>query len=59
MMFYIERKRKEFILGMRNRGIHDPRIWASEGGNSILNLNLENFGVTNTREELQLVLLYK
>ena len=59
MIFYIERKWKEFILGIRNQGIHDQNIWASEGGNSILNLNLENFGVTNTREELQLVLLYK
>lgn len=58
-MFYIERKWKEFILGIRNWGIHDPRIWASEGGNSILNLNLENFEVTNTREELRLVFLYK
>ena len=59
MMFYIERKWKEEINKLRTRGIHDPKQWALRRGNEVLNLNLSNFGIEDTREELQLVLLFQ
>ena len=59
MMFYVEEKWKEEIKRLRARGIHDPKQWASRGGNEVLNLNLSNFGVEDTRAELRLVLLFE
>ena len=59
MMYYVENKWKQNINRLKNLGIQDPRIWANEGGNDILNLNLTNFGVAETREELRLVSLFR
>ena len=59
LMFYIERQWKETIQRLKNRACNDPREWAERGGNDILNLNLSNFGIQNTREELRLILLFK
>ena len=59
MMYYVENKWKQNINRLKNQGIQDPRIWANEGGNDILNLNLTNFGVAETREELRLVTLFR
>ena len=58
-MFYIERQWKERVNRMKWNGINDPRAWANNGGNNIMNLNLTNFGIQNTRSELRLVLLFK
>ena len=58
MMFYVEQKWKECIHALRMQGIHDPRVWANNGGNDVLNLDLSNFGIMNTRDELRLVLLF-
>jgi hypothetical protein len=44
---------------IRMQGIHNLRSWAQRGGNDVLDLNLSNFGVDDTRSELQLVLLCK
>jgi predicted GIY-YIG superfamily endonuclease len=59
LMFYLERKWKENVSELRNNGIHDPRIWATQGGNGILNLDLSNFGIMDNRSELRLILLFK
>ena len=58
-MFYIERQWKEIVVRMKTQGIHDPRLWACMGGNEVLNLNLRNFGIEDTRTELRLVLLFR
>ena len=59
LMFYIERQWKERVNRMKRNGINDPRVWAHNGGNEMLNLNLNNFGIQNARSELCLVLLFK
>ena len=59
LMYYLESKWKESVVRIRNRGIRDARIWAAEGGNDLLNLNLSNFGIDDTRNELRLVCLFK
>ena len=59
MMLYVEQKWKHFVNEIRSQGLNDPRIWASSGGNKILNLNLSNFGINDTRSELRLVLMYQ
>ena len=59
MMFYIEQQWKESIRRLRMQGIHEPKILAQQGGNDVLNLDLSNYGIENTRDELRLVLLYK
>ena len=58
-MFYLERKWKENVSQSRNNGMHDPRMWATQGGNDILDLDLSNFGIIDTRSELHLILLFK
>ena len=52
IMFYIEQKWKEEINRLRTRGMYDPKQWALRGGNELLNLNLSNFGIEDTSEEL-------
>ena len=59
MMFYIEKQWKEMIQRLIRQGINNPTLWAERGGNDVLNLRLDNFGVRNTRSELRLVLLFK
>jgi predicted GIY-YIG superfamily endonuclease len=59
MMFYVEQQLKESITQLRGQGINDPRVWANIGGNAVLNLDLSNFGLRDTRDELRLVLLFK
>ena len=59
MMLYVEQKWKHFVNEIRSQGLNDPRIWASSGSNKILNLNLSNFGINDTRSELRLVLMYQ
>lgn len=44
---------------MKQNGVNDPRIWVERGGNEMLNLNLTNFGISNTRSELRLVMLFQ
>ena len=58
-MYYIEGKWKEYVKRMICCGINDPRVWAATGGSEILNLNLSNFGINDTRLELRLVPLFK
>ena len=58
-MFYIERKWKEIVINMKDNGVIEPRIWAERGGNEILDLNLQNFGINDTRGELRLIMLFK
>ena len=59
MMFYIEDQWKRNINRLLQHGINDPKSWARRGGEDVLNLDLSNFGVEDTRSELRLVLLYK
>ena len=59
LMFYIEQQWKLSVNRMKNNGINDPRVWAEMGGNDILNLNLTNFGIQDTRSELRVILLFK
>ena len=59
MMYYIEKKWKECINIMIQSGVNDPRKWATDGGNEILNLNLSNFGIEDTRSEMRLVSLFR
>ena len=59
MMYYIERQWKEIINGYIRQGINDPKFWAERGGNNVLNLQLNSFGIDNARNELRLVLLFR
>jgi predicted GIY-YIG superfamily endonuclease len=59
MMYYVENQWKQSLNNIRNQGIQDPKVWAQRGGNDVLNLNLSNFGIDDTRSELRLVLLFK
>ena len=59
IMFYIERQWKESVNRLRMQGYHDPKIWATLGGNDVMNLDLTNFGIVDTRSELRLILLFK
>ena len=58
-MFYIERQRKESVNRLRIQGYHNPKIWATLDGNDVMNLDLTNFGIVDTRSELILILLFK
>ena len=59
MMYYVENQWKQSLNNIRNQVIQDPKVWAQRGGNDVLNLNLSNFGIDDTRSELRLVLLFK
>jgi predicted GIY-YIG superfamily endonuclease len=59
MIYYVENQWKQSLNNIRNQGIQDPKVWAQRGGNDVLNLNLSNFGIDDTRSELRLVLLFK
>ena len=58
-MYYIERQWKEIINGYIRQGINDPKFWAERGGNDVLNLKLNSFGIDIARNELRLVLLFR
>ena len=59
MMYYIEQKWKDNVARMISHGINEPRIWAQRGGNDLLNLDLSNYGIDDTRSELRLILLFR
>ena len=59
VMFYIKRQWKESVNRLRMQGYHDPKIWSSLGKNDVMNLDLTNFGIVDTRSELRLILLFK
>ena len=59
LMYYIEQQWKLSINRLRSYGINDPRVWVERGGNEMLELNLSNFGVQDTRSELRLIMLFK
>jgi hypothetical protein len=52
MIWYVKSQRKQSLNRIRMQGIHDPKIWAQRGGIDVLNLNLSNFGIDDTRSEL-------
>ena len=58
-MFYLVKQWKKYINRLRMPGIHDPKMWATIGGNEVMNSDLTTFGIHNTRSELRLILLFK
>ena len=41
------------------QGLHDQKIWATLGGNDVMNLNLSYFGIEDTMSQLRLILLFR
>ena len=59
LMYYIEQKWKNNIARLISQGEQRPHQWARRGGNELMNCDLSNYGITDTRSELRLILLFK
>ena len=58
-MYYIEQKWKDNVRFLRFQGINDPHIWSLKVGNEFLNIDLSNYGISETMYELCLIHLFK
>ena len=58
-IYYIEHKWKDNVIRLRSQGINDPFIWSLRGGNKFLNIDLSNYGISETMYELYLIHLFK
>ena len=59
LMYFIEHKCKENVRRLRSQVINNPHIWSRIGGNKFLNLDLSNYGVSETMSELLLILFFR
>ena len=44
---------------LRSQGINDPRIWSQRKENEFLNIDLSNYGISETMSEFSLIHLFK
>ena len=58
-MYYIEHKWKDNLRRLRSQGLKYPHIWSRRGINEVLNLDLSNYGESETMSEFNLICLFK
>ena len=59
LAYYIEPKWKYHMRCLGSQGMNNPCVWLRRGWNEFLNLDLLNYGISETMSELRLINLFK
>ena len=58
-MYYIEPKWKYNMRNLTSQDINYPCVQSQRGGNKFLNIDLSNYGISETMSEFRLIHLFK